>query len=340
MIRNATIVVLVMLLVGCGTTPNTQTLDLPTLAPTIAPVNTEILPTNTDIPDVIQATATVQVVSMISTLPPTFTPTPTMDLYATSTAQAYQLQRQSMDLENQRLIMTLTAVPLELTPSLTPSITPIPVRAMPITTYYTLDPSRMRPCPYIDNDKCPNIVEIPRGRSVMVNGETDGDTYRNGDNWYQVTYNNQQGYIHAALLSINPPTATPRPPTPIPPTPQPAPQQYVDNSGSSGGSGGSSGNTVASNSTATLYYFYTDWCPYCQQEAPLISQVDGEYGSSLSVRWIDADDPSNQAIKAEYGVSGIPHMVFMNERGQVIRSSIGFTPIATLRNYINAALSS
>jgi thiol-disulfide isomerase/thioredoxin len=61
--------------------------------------------------------------------------------------------------------------------------------------------------------------------------------------------------------------------------------------------------------TATLYYFYTTWCPLCKKATPEIraleSQINGMVkGVSIVLKEIDCDKDS--ALADEYNVTGYP----------------------------------
>ena len=59
---------------------------------------------------------------------------------------------------------------------------------------------------------------------------------------------------------------------------------------------------------ATMLVFFATWCPHCQDESPIISGLEGEYGDLLRVIMarIDAeDDPAKvREFVENYGIEG------------------------------------
>ncbi len=330
MFKHAVIVVLMVVLVGCGTAPDAQL--LPTLAPTLAPpvvadeqasaVNT---PVPTETPNLLGERE-----SVLSTLPPTWTPTPALGLGVepASTIQASQIEASwlptseadtqagqvvateavALAAQNQAMMVTLTAIAQNPAGAPLAEPTAIAYRDMPQTTLYVQDPARMRTCPTIDNDACPPMMEIREGETVLARGRALGDTYRDSDMWYFVSYSNTQGYIHATLLGDSPPV---QPTAPVP---------------------------TAIPNRALIYFFYADWCPVCQREIPNIRQLEAMYGTRLNVRWIDTEDRANQNLAAEYAVNSIPRTVIMTEDGTIFTTFFGGVGLTRLRAAVDDVL--
>ena len=68
-----------------------------------------------------------------------------------------------------------------------------------------------------------------------------------------------------------------------------------------------------------LVDFFATWCGPCQTLAPILKQVKGELGDSISVIKIDVD--KNQAIAAQFQVRGVPTMLLFKNGQQVWRQS-------------------
>ena len=61
-----------------------------------------------------------------------------------------------------------------------------------------------------------------------------------------------------------------------------------------------------------LYFFYADWCPHCTSFKPTWAELEQE---SLGVQYekVDCSDNDNTpALATEYGVSGFPTIIFVN----------------------------
>ncbi len=69
-----------------------------------------------------------------------------------------------------------------------------------------------------------------------------------------------------------------------------------------------------------LLDFWAEWCGPCKMIAPILDQVDEEYGERLQIAKLDVEE--NQAIAMKYGVRSIPTlMLFKN--GQVQAQQVG-----------------
>lgn len=51
--------------------------------------------------------------------------------------------------------------------------------------------------------------------------------------------------------------------------------------------------------------FGASWCPYCQEEKPIIRDLEGKYGS---VTFIDVDSDADWSLDSHFIVNGIPQM--------------------------------
>ena len=72
--------------------------------------------------------------------------------------------------------------------------------------------------------------------------------------------------------------------------------------------------------------FYADWCGPCQMMKPIIAEFE-EAHPEIKVRAVNVytDGP----LAAEYGVSGVPCIVFLKD-GKEVNRSVGVTPLRKL----------
>ncbi|MFP4302410.1 MAG: thioredoxin [Spirochaetaceae bacterium] len=55
--------------------------------------------------------------------------------------------------------------------------------------------------------------------------------------------------------------------------------------------------------------FYADWCGPCKMVAPILEEIDQEYGDKLSVYKIDTD--KEQELAMAFGIQSIPSLLFI-----------------------------
>lgn len=77
-----------------------------------------------------------------------------------------------------------------------------------------------------------------------------------------------------------------------------------------------------------LVDFTADWCPPCRRLAPELDALASEYGESLTVVKVDADE--QPGLTARFGVRSLPTLMFFRD-GQVVDRMVGAPPPAQLR---------
>ncbi|MEV4169357.1 thioredoxin [Nonomuraea sp. NPDC049709] len=70
-----------------------------------------------------------------------------------------------------------------------------------------------------------------------------------------------------------------------------------------------------------LVDFWAEWCGPCRMVAPVLEQIESEYG--LAIGKLNTDE--NPEIMARYGVMGIPTMMLF-ENGEPVKQIVGAKP--------------
>ena len=63
-----------------------------------------------------------------------------------------------------------------------------------------------------------------------------------------------------------------------------------------------------------LIDFYADWCAPCKMVAPILEELQEEYGDKLNIYKIDTE--AEQELAGVFGVKSIPSLLFVPENGQ------------------------
>jgi len=69
-----------------------------------------------------------------------------------------------------------------------------------------------------------------------------------------------------------------------------------------------------------LVDFWAEWCPPCKMIAPILEQIEAEYGDRLTIGQINGDE--HPQIVARYGVMGFPTLNLFRD-GQVVQQIVG-----------------
>jgi thiol-disulfide isomerase/thioredoxin len=112
---------------------------------------------------------------------------------------------------------------------------------------------------------------------------------------------------------------------------------------------------------ATMLVFFATWCPHCQNEAPIISEMEEEYENLRIVMagidntqgdnpqevrdFVDEYDISSPAVYepslgVEYQVSGYPTVYFIGGNGEIVAVNSGEAPRAVYEDWAEEALNS
>lgn len=77
---------------------------------------------------------------------------------------------------------------------------------------------------------------------------------------------------------------------------------------------------VLKSAKPVLVDYWADWCTPCKQIAPIIEELDREYGDKITFLKLDTNDNPNTPM--QYGIMSIPTLqLFVN--GEVVQSLTG-----------------
>lgn len=80
-----------------------------------------------------------------------------------------------------------------------------------------------------------------------------------------------------------------------------------------------------------LIDFYADWCAPCRMVAPVLEELQKEYGDKIVIYKIDTE--SEQELAGMFGIQSIPSLLFVPVDGQP-QMAMGALPKATFEQAI------
>jgi len=81
--------------------------------------------------------------------------------------------------------------------------------------------------------------------------------------------------------------------------------------------------------------FYADWCAPCKMVAPLLEELQKEYGDKLVIYKVDTEQ--EQELAGMFGIQSIPSLLFVPVNGQP-QMAMGALPKATFEKAISDVL--
>ncbi len=76
-----------------------------------------------------------------------------------------------------------------------------------------------------------------------------------------------------------------------------------------------------------LVDFWAEWCPPCRMIAPVLAEIEAEYG--LTVGKLNTDE--NPEMMARYGILGLPTLLLFDD-GEPVKQIMGAKPKRMLVN--------
>lgn len=83
-----------------------------------------------------------------------------------------------------------------------------------------------------------------------------------------------------------------------------------------------------------LVDFWADWCGPCRMLAPVLEQLDAQYGDKAIIAKVNVDECKQLAM--DYQVMSIP-AIFLFKDGKVVDQSVGVQPMSSLASMIESA---
>ncbi len=87
--------------------------------------------------------------------------------------------------------------------------------------------------------------------------------------------------------------------------------------------------------TPCLIDFYADWCGPCKMVAPVLEELQKEYGQNLVIYKVNTED--ERELSAIFGIQSIPSMLFVPVEGQP-QMAMGALPKSTFEQAISEVL--
>ena len=84
-------------------------------------------------------------------------------------------------------------------------------------------------------------------------------------------------------------------------------------------------------STPCMIDFYADWCGPCKMVAPVLEELQKEYGQNLVIYKVNTED--ERELAAIFGIQSIPSLLFVPVDGQP-QMAMGALPKATFEKAI------
>ena len=95
---------------------------------------------------------------------------------------------------------------------------------------------------------------------------------------------------------------------------------------------------VLNNDLPVVVDFWAPWCGPCKMVAPILDKLAIEFSGKVVIAKVNTDEDNQFAM--QYGVQGIPTMIFVND-GKLIHRQVGALPEPLLHDlfeqFINVA---
>jgi len=96
--------------------------------------------------------------------------------------------------------------------------------------------------------------------------------------------------------------------------------------------------TALTNGKPTLMEFYANWCGSCQAMAKDLSEIKQKYAEPLNFVMLNVDNDKWLPEITKYRVDGIPHFVYLNNKGSAVAQTIGEAPRGIMEANLEALI--
>lgn len=92
---------------------------------------------------------------------------------------------------------------------------------------------------------------------------------------------------------------------------------------------------VENDSTAkpVVLDFTADWCMWCKRLEPTLNKLKEKYVESVEFKTIDRD--INPELAQQYGIEGLPTLVFLDKNGKEVTRIVGYTNAENIETAIS-----
>ena len=92
---------------------------------------------------------------------------------------------------------------------------------------------------------------------------------------------------------------------------------------------------VLESKTPVLVDFWAEWCGPCRMIAPLIDELDKDFGGKAVVGKVNVDSESD--ISSKYGITSIPTLLFFKD-GEIVDKHVGAASKSQLEDKLNSLI--